>query len=85
MTDKIEIEWSECPIGRNVEVHLAAFTSRFEDVANRVDDIHEMLSGNGRPGLKAEVKVNSVKLKILFSMLGALGLTILGAALAHWL
>lgn len=85
MTDKMEIEWNECPVGRKVEVHLAAFTSRFEDMANRVEDIHEMLSGNGNPGLKAEVKVNSMKIKILFSMLGAVGLTILGAALAHWL
>lgn len=79
MTDNIK--WEECPIGRRIEIHLAAMTSRMEDISADVGTIAESLRGNGKPGLKTEVRVNSTRIKILIGMLGGIGLALLGALL----
>ena len=76
-------DWNECPIGRDVEIHLSALTTRMEDMANSVEDIKDCLLGNGHAGIKAEVKMNSVRVKILTAAFGAITMAGLGALLSY--
>lgn len=67
-------DFNECPIGRQVETSLAVIQSQQEDIHSAVRGIEKALAGNGREGLVVSVAKLSVRVKILFGIISALGM-----------
>jgi len=64
---------TECPF-------LEGFDMRFDHIESDISDIKKALLGNGRPGLLAEVQKMSIQVKVVWGVLGALGLGVISLA-----
>ena len=68
-----QVNFNECPVGREVSLNLAIMQIKQEEIHESVSKIEKSLLGNGREGLVVKVAKLAVRMKIVYSILGALG------------
>ncbi|MCP4585310.1 hypothetical protein [Pseudoalteromonas sp.] len=62
------------------EVDLALMIEEVKKLSTKMNEIHETIIGNGRPGLKTDMEVTKSSVKRLWYFLGTMFTGVLGMA-----
>ena len=73
-------DFENCPVGRELRTTLAVVRSQQREMHSDIQEIKHRLLGNGRPGMLENLAGLSVRVKIIYAVLGALGTGLIALA-----
>ena len=66
-------DYESCPVGRELRTTLAVVRAQQREMHEDIQEIKKHLLGNGRPGMLENLAGLSVRVKVIYAVLGALG------------